>query len=373
MNTASDWRWCVAPMMDWTHRHCRYFHRLLSSRVRLYTEMIHSGALLYGNPQQHLDFDSSEHPLALQLGGSDPIALGKCAVLAQNWGYDEVNLNCGCPSPRVQEGSFGACLMGNIPLVQDCMKAMQDACTLPVTIKHRTGLGRENNYSVLRDFIGALTTIGVSTFIIHARNAWLEGLSPAENRSIPPLRYPDVWQIKKDFPTITVVLNGGLNQASTLEHLGAVDGVMLGRAAWDNPWHTLTPIDNTYTLSSDRDNPSSIPHLATNNSREANMHETNPKAYSAENPPHESILYMTTTPRLRERREVALAMQTYAWQQTALGTPLSCILMPMLGLYHGEAGSAKIWRRTLSDSVLQKSEGAGIITKALKAIGEEGV
>lgn len=235
---ASPWRACVAPMMDWTDRHCRGFHRLLTRRARLYTEMVTTGALLHGDQGRHLDFDPAEHPVALQLGGSEPAELAACARLAARWGYDEVNLNCGCPSPRVQRGAFGACLMAEAPLVAEAVRAMRDAVDLPVTVKHRTGLGREDSYGFVRDFVGTVAEAGCSVFIVHARNAWLEGLSPKENRDIPPLRPEWVHALKRDFPRLTVVLNGGLaGAADALPHLEAgLDGVMLGRAAYHHPW-----------------------------------------------------------------------------------------------------------------------------------------
>jgi tRNA-dihydrouridine synthase A len=206
----SPWRLCVAPMMDWTDRHCRYFHRLLSRRARLYTEMVTTGALLHGDVPRHLAFDASEHPLALQLGGSEPADLAACAKLGERWGYDEINLNCGCPSERVQRGAFGACLMAEPQLVADGVKAMRDAMALEVTVKHRIGVDRAESYGFVRDFVGAVAEAGCTVFIVHARSAWLKGLSPKENREVPPLLYERVWQVKRDYPQLTVVVNGGL-------------------------------------------------------------------------------------------------------------------------------------------------------------------
>jgi tRNA-dihydrouridine synthase A len=224
-------------MMDWTDRHCRYFHRLLSPRARLYTEMVTTGALLHGDVPRHLDFSAEEHPIALQLGGSDPAELAACAKLAERWGYDEVNLNCGCPSPRVQRGSFGACLMAEPRLVGDCVDAMRNAVSLPVTVKHRIGIDRVESYSFVRDFVGGVGDRGCSVFIVHARNAWLDGLSPKHNREVPPLRLETVARLKADFPQWTFVVNGGLVERSQLEHeLARLDGVMLGRAAYHDPW-----------------------------------------------------------------------------------------------------------------------------------------
>jgi len=224
-------------MMDWTDRHCRVFHRLISRRARLYTEMVTTGALLHGDVPRHLDFDAVEHPLALQLGGSEPADLAACARLAAKWGYDEVNLNCGCPSERVQRGSFGACLMAEPALVRDCVKAAVDASDLPVTVKHRTGIDRGESYDFVRDFVGTVAEAGCKVFIVHARNAWLKGLSPKENREVPPLRHDFVYRLKRDFPALTIVLNGGVTGNEQIaEHLQHVDGVMLGREAYHQPW-----------------------------------------------------------------------------------------------------------------------------------------
>ncbi|HCL87321.1 MAG TPA: tRNA dihydrouridine(20/20a) synthase DusA [Comamonadaceae bacterium] len=227
----------VAPMMDWTDRHCRYLHRLLSRHALLYTEMVTTGALIHGDVARHLRFDAAEHPVALQLGGSEPQDLAQCARLAQGWGYDEVNLNCGCPSERVQRGAFGACLMNEPQLVADCVKAMRDAVQIPVTVKHRIGIDRVEDYGFVRDFVGTVAEAGCSVFIAHARNAWLKGLSPKENREIPPLRYEVVAQLKRDFPQLTIAVNGGFaSDEAVHEQLAQVDGVMVGREAYHNPW-----------------------------------------------------------------------------------------------------------------------------------------
>jgi tRNA-dihydrouridine synthase A len=234
---ASPWRLSVAPMMDWTDRHCRYFHRLITRRTRLYTEMVTTGALIHGDQRRHLDFDASEHPVALQLGGSEPVDLAACARLAERWGYDEVNLNCGCPSERVQRGAFGACLMAEPQLVADCVAAMRDAAALPVTVKHRIGLDRIEDYAFVRDFVGTVAAAGCGVFIVHARNAWLKGLSPKENREVPPLRYDLAHRLKQDFPRLGIVVNGGIaDDVAIGEQLGAVDGVMVGRHAYHHPW-----------------------------------------------------------------------------------------------------------------------------------------
>ena len=233
----SPWRLSVAPMMEWTDRHCRTFHRLLTKRARLYTEMVTTGALIHGDVARHLDFNPEEHPVALQLGGSEPADLAHCARLAEQWGYDEVNLNCGCPSERVQRGAFGACLMAEPALVADGVKAMRDAVAIPVTVKHRIGIDRGESYGFVRDFVGTLSNAGCEVFIVHARNAWLKGLSPKENREVPPLRYELVYRLKRDFPALTIVLNGGVTtDAQITEHLQHVDGLMLGREAYHHPW-----------------------------------------------------------------------------------------------------------------------------------------
>ena len=251
-------------MMDWTDRHCRTLHRLITRHTRLYTEMVTTGALLHGDVPRHLDFNPEEHPLALQLGGSEPADLATCARLAQQWGYDEVNLNCGCPSERVQRGAFGACLMNEAALVGDCVDAMRQACTLPVTVKHRIGIDRVESYDFVRDFVGTVNRRGGCTvFIVHARNAWLKGLSPGapdasagspataastaqapgraltpkENREVPPLRYDMAYRLKADFPQFTIVLNGGVTSNEQIAtHLQHVDGVMVGRQAYHEPW-----------------------------------------------------------------------------------------------------------------------------------------
>jgi tRNA-dihydrouridine synthase A len=233
----NPWRLSVAPMMDWTDRHCRYFHRLLSQHTLLYTEMVTTGALIHGDVPRHLRFNAEEHPVALQLGGSEPADLAQCAKLGQEWGYDEININCGCPSERVQRGAFGACLMNEASLVADCVKAMVDAVDIPVTVKHRIGIDKEEGYGFVRDFVGTVSDAGCTVFIAHARNAWLKGLSPKENREIPPLRYELVHRLKLDFPHLTIAINGGLTtNAQLAEQLDHVDGVMLGREAYHNPW-----------------------------------------------------------------------------------------------------------------------------------------
>ena len=301
--TVSAWRFCVAPMLDWTDRHCRYFLRLLSRHARLYTEMVTTPALIHGDPARHLDFDVAEHPVALQLGGSDPKALAIAARLGERWGYDEINLNCGCPSERVTSGSFGACLMAEPALVADCVRAMRDAVGVPVTIKHRIGLDAVDDYGFVRDFVGTVSAAGCEVFIVHARNAVLKGLSPKENREIPPLRYEVVHRLKREFPALTVVLNGGLADWQAIEdEWPQVDGVMLGRAAYHDAW-LLTGVD----------------------ARVAGV----PSPASA-------------------RAEVLRALAAYARRERDRGVPLGMITRHVLGLFHGLPGSRRI-RQLLSD------------------------
>ena len=327
-------RLSVAPMMDWTDRHCRYFHRQLSRRAMLYTEMVTTGALIHGDVARHLRFNAEEHPLALQLGGSDPADLAQSARLGEQWGYDEININCGCPSERVQRGAFGACLMAEPLLVADCVKAMVDAVSVPVTVKHRIGIDRAESYDFVRDFVGTVSEAGCNTFIVHARNAWLKGLSPKENREVPPLRYALVYQLKRDFPALTIAINGGINNSAQVgEQLQHTDGVMVGREAYHNPW---------WLASWDADFFGEAPTGATRESVEADM-----------------VAYMA--------REAA-----------AHGTPFSAIARHMLGLRHGLPG-ARRWRQVWSDHrlkhlsphevmVLAAAEQPAVGSKALLAV-----
>src|ERR1700694_720030 len=227
----------IAPMMDWTDRHCRYFLRQVSPQARLCTEMITTGALLHGDVERHLAFDPQEHPVAVQLGGSDPGDLAASSKIAEQYGYDEINLNIGCPSERVQKGAFGACLMAEPQLVAECVNAVRQAVSLPVTVKHRTGVDEIDDYGFLENFVATIAAAGCKTFFVHARNAILKGLSPKENREIPPLKYEYVYRLKQDFPQLEFVINGGIISVQQMqEHLVHVDGVMLGRAAYHNPW-----------------------------------------------------------------------------------------------------------------------------------------
>ncbi|HBE9181684.1 TPA: tRNA dihydrouridine(20/20a) synthase DusA [Serratia fonticola] len=229
-------RFSIAPMLDWTDRHCRYFHRLLSKETLLYTEMVTTGAIIHGKGD-YLAYSEEEHPVALQLGGSDPAALAHCAKLAEQRGYDEINLNVGCPSDRVQNGMFGACLMGQATLVADCIKAMRDVVSIPVTVKTRIGIDDQDSYEFLCDFVSTVAGRGeCDMFTIHARKAWLSGLSPKENREVPPLDYPRVYQLKRDFPALTIAINGGVKTLEEAQlHLQHLDGVMMGREAYQNP------------------------------------------------------------------------------------------------------------------------------------------
>lgn len=314
-----DCRFSVAPMLDWTDRHCRYFHRLMSRRALLYTEMVTTGAILHGKGD-YLGFNEAEHPLALQLGGSDPQALARCARLAEQRGYDEINLNVGCPSDRVQNGRFGACLMKEASLVARCIQAMREAVAIPVTVKTRIGVDDYDDYAFLHDFIATVAEQGgCRTFILHARKAWLNGLSPKENRTIPPLDYARVWQIKTEFPQLTIAINGGitsLEEACT--HLQYVDGVMIGREAYQSP---------------------------------ALLMQVDPVLFDQ--------------PALYQRGEdVVRAMYPYIEAQLAQGVYLGHITRHMLGLFNGRPG-ARQWRRCLSERAHRPGAGLEVLEQAL--------
>lgn len=314
----SPWRFCVAPMMDWTDRHCRYFHRQLSRHARLYTEMITTGALIHGDVARHLDFDPEEQPVALQLGGSEPADLAHCARLGERWGYAEINLNCGCPSERVARGSFGACLMAEPALVADCVKAMRDAVSVPVTVKHRIGLDRNEDYALVRDFVGAVHAAGCDVFIVHARNAWLKGLSPKENREVPPLRYEVVMRLRADFPAATFVLNGGLlTLDAAVAELARFGGVMLGRAAYHEPY-LLAGVDA--------------------------------RVFGEPGP-------------APTREEVVERMAGYLARCAGRGQPARLVTKHMLGLYHGQP-NARRWRQKLSDPGFLTAHGAAALKVA---------
>jgi tRNA-dihydrouridine synthase A len=321
---ADAWRLCVAPMMEWTDRHCRYFHRLLSKRARLYTEMVTTGALLHGDVGRHLDFDPAEQPVALQLGGSEPADLAACARLGERWGYAEINLNCGCPSERVQRGAFGACLMAEPALVASCVKAMRDAVAIPVTVKHRIGIDRLESYGFVRDFVGTVAGQGgCRVFIVHARNAWLHGVSPKENRELPPLRHELVGALKRDFPELVFVLNGGVGGGAGIEaHLGSVDGVMVGRSAYHQPWA-----------------------LAGWDAR-----------------------FFAAPPSALARDDVEEAMVDYMERLVATtGEPWSHVSRHILGLRHGEPG-ARRWRQVWSDHRLKEEAPRTVARLARQAL-----
>ena len=313
-------RLCVAPMMDWTDRHCRFFHRLLAPNALLYTEMITTGAILHGDLSRLLAYNPSEHPVALQLGGSEPDDLARAARIGAEWGYDEINLNCGCPSERVQKGAFGACLMREPSLVADCVQAMREAVAVPVTVKHRIGVDREDTYDFVARFVSRLIAVGCSVFIVHARSAILKGLSPKENREVPPLRYAIVRELKRDFPEATFVLNGGtvsVEQAqellapavgpqspqSSAHGLPGLDGVMIGRAAYHDPW-LLRDLD--------------------------------------------ALLFGESAQRPHDRASIIGPLADYFDTQRLLGVPAKTMARHWHGLFHGQPG-ARHWRRAMSE------------------------
>lgn len=314
----------IAPMMDWTTRHCRYFHRLLAPHARLYTEMVTTGALIHGDRARHLDFDLAEHPIALQLGGSDPQELATCARMGADWGYDEINLNCGCPSDRVQQGRFGACLMNEPKLVAACVAAMRERLPdhIPVTIKCRIGVDDCDDEPFLDEFVRVVKEAGATMFMIHARKAWLKGLSPKENREVPPLRYDVAAGIKALYPDLTIILNGGLTtQDQVRDALKIFDGVMIGRAAYENPY------------------------------------------FLAE---LEQMQHGTALP---ARADIARAMIPYIAGARAnnLALPINAITRHMLGLYHGQQG-ARTWRRILTEGAQDPNVNEHLIERALGAV-----
>ncbi|OZB59403.1 MAG: tRNA dihydrouridine(20/20a) synthase DusA [Lysobacterales bacterium 14-68-21] len=321
----SPWRVCVAPMMDWTDRHCRYFHRLLSPRARLYTEMVTSAALVRGGQLRLLEHSQQEHPVALQLGGSDPQELARAAVFGAQAGYDEINLNVGCPSDRVQSGRFGACLMLEPALVGQCVQAMRDAVqatgfAVPVTVKCRIGVDDQDAYADLQRFTEAMIAAGVEILVVHARKAWLQGLSPKENREIPPLDYGRVYRLKQDFPGLAVVINGGITTVREVrEHLQSVDGVMLGRAAYHDP----------YLLA-----------------------ELEASLYGEPLPPRETVL---------------AHLRPYVEAELARGTALKHITRHLLGLYQGQPG-ARAFRRVLSEGAHRPGAGWSLLEQAMDPV-----
>lgn len=315
----------VAPMMDWTDRHCRYFHRLLAPRARLYTEMVTTGAVLHGDRARLLRFHRAEHPVALQLGGCDPVALAECASIGEAYGYDEINLNVGCPSDRVQSGRFGACLMREPETVARGVRAMSDAVSVPVTVKTRLGVDDLDSDAHLHRFVGEVASAGCDTFIVHARKAWLSGLSPKQNREVPPLEYDRVYRLKEAFPDRTIVLNGGIPDTdAALRHLQRVDGVMLGRTAYQRPYEL------------------------------ARLHAT---LAGAPAPTREWVV--------REMRD-------YLASHLAQGGRARHVVRHMLGLYHGQP-RARRWRRVLGEGASRADAGVALLQEALAAVRADGV
>lgn len=312
----------VAPMMDWTDRHCRYFFRLLAPDILLYSEMIISHAILHGDTNYLLQFHEAEHPVALQLGGNNPIALAECARIGETYGYDEINLNVGCPSPRVSHGEFGACLMQKPQLIADCMRAMQQAVNIPVTVKCRIGVDNEDSYEYLHNFIDIVSTnSNCDTFIVHARKALLKGLSPKQNREIPPLQYHQVVRLKQDFPHLTIVINGGIkNIEAVQQHLQTVDGVMIGRAAYANPY-LLAELQSAFF-------------------------------------PDKKIL---------SRIQIIEAMYDYIDNELTHGSKLSHITRHLLGLFQGITGAAA-FRRYLSQHACRKDAGLVVLQQAVNLL-----
>jgi tRNA-dihydrouridine synthase A len=322
MSTMANRLISIAPMMDWTDRHDRFFLRLIAPHVLLYTEMITTGALLHGDVDYLLKFDNAEHPVALQLGGSDPQKLAQCVKIGEDFGYDEINLNVGCPSDRVKSGRFGACLMLEPQLVADCVAAMQQQVKLPVTVKCRIGVDDHDSYEQLVHFIRLISQAGCQTFIIHARKAWLNGLSPKENREIPPLCYDVVRKIKQDFPQLTIVINGGIKTVAEIEeHLKFVDGVMIGREAYTNPY-LLAAIEEKF---------------------------------------------FTSTAAVKTRQEILEQLQPYVEKQLSENVRLNSITRHILGLYQGQKG-ARIWRRYLSEHAHKSGAGIEVLHKALGTV-----
>jgi tRNA-dihydrouridine synthase A len=311
-------------MMDWTDRHDRYFLRLCAPHTLLYTEMVTSAAIIHGDVERHLAFHASEHPVAVQFGGCDPDALALCARRAASYGYDEINLNCGCPSDRVQAGRFGACLMAEPKLVRDCVAAMRAASALPVTVKSRIGIDELDSYQALVDFVGTVHEAGCTSFTVHARKAWLHGLSPKENREIPPLDYERVYRLKRDFPQLQIVLNGGVRSLAEIrEHLQRVDGVMIGREAYQNPW-ALAQWDAALS--------GGVP--------------------------------------ARTRHEIVREFLPYIERQLSGGAKLSNMTRHILGLFQGVRG-AKQWRRHLSENAWRPGAGPEVVEAALARVPEE--
>ncbi|MBV1919232.1 MAG: tRNA dihydrouridine(20/20a) synthase DusA [Pseudomonadales bacterium] len=325
-----DRTFSIAPMIDWTDRHDRYFLRLISKQALLYTEMITTGAIIHGDKERHLGFNTEEHPVAVQLGGSNPSDLALCSKICEDYGYDEINLNVGCPSDRVQSGAFGACLMANPDLVAECINKMKAACTLPVTIKCRIGIDDQDEYADLQRFVTTTKDAGCETFIVHARKAWLQGLSPKENRDIPPLNYERVYQLKHEFPELEIIINGGIKTLDECKsHLNHVDGVMMGREAYQNPY-ILANVDHLFF-----------------------------------NPTNETSA--GTYPSQITRHEIVENMITYIDELLANGGQLKWASRHILGIFQGMPG-ARAWRRHLSQHAYKKDATTEVIREALKYI-----
>jgi tRNA-dihydrouridine synthase A len=317
-------RFSVAPMMEWTDRHCRFFHRLLTRRTLLYTEMLTTGAVLHGDRARLLRYDAAEHPLALQLGGSDPRALAACARIGAEAGFDEINLNVGCPSDRVQDGRFGACLMAEPALVGDCVAAMKAAVAMPVTVKCRIGIDEQDSESALEIFTRTVEQAGADALIVHARKAWLKGLSPKENREIPPLDYARVYRLKAAHPRLPIVINGGVADLdAVLSHLEHVDGVMMGRAAYQDPWRLLA---------------------------------VDPRVFGE-------------TPRFAAAKEAAAALIPYIEAELVRGTRLHAITRHLHGLFRAVPG-ARAFRRHLAGAATSPQAGAEFLAAALALVAE---
>ncbi len=322
--TDSPRRYCVAPMLDWTDRHERYFLRLISKHAWLYTEMVTTGALIHGDNERYLKFNHQEHPVALQLGGSDVQNMVTCAKMAEDFGYDEVNINVGCPSDRVQKGAFGACLMAEPQLIADCVSAMQNAVSIPVTVKNRIGIDDQDEETSLRHFINVVSEAGCKTFIVHARKAWLKGLSPKQNRDVPPLNYPLVYQIKQENPDLEIIINGGITTLDECKnHLQFIDGVMVGREAYHNPFH-LIDVD--------------------------------------------AMVYNDRRP-TKTRLEILDQYIEYVEAQLADGVFLKHMTRHILGLFQGQTG-AKAWRRHISEQAHKPGAGIEVLREAASYINE---
>lgn len=338
--TAINRTFSTAPMMDWSDRHCRAFWRQLSKNALLYTEMVTTGALIHGQRERFLQYNECEHPIALQLGGSDPQQLAQCAALAEQWGYDEVNLNVGCPSDRVQNNMIGACLMAHPQLVADCIKAMQDACNIEVTIKHRIGIDDLDSYEHMRDFVATVAATGCRSFTVHARKAILQGLSPKENRDIPPLQYDLVYRLKQEFPQLEIIINGGIKtHEDCQQHLQHLDGVMLGREAYQNP-AILMEVDQRY-------------YTAT--------------ALNATSETTANGDYATQLSSKDKRIAAVRAFYPYIEQQLSQGATLNYITRHMLGLFNGLPG-ARQFRRHLSEQAFKKTSGIDVLEQALQRV-----